>query len=53
MSRGQRNVNANDDASNGHFDTNRFASQPKQQGASDYSDKIFEFNRVRKLIYIY
>ena len=31
MSRGQRNVNANDDASNRHFNTN---SQPKQQGAA-------------------
>jgi len=39
MSCGQRNVNANDDASNRHFDTNSLASQPKQQGASDYSDK--------------
>ena len=43
MSRGQRNVNANDDASNGHFDTNSLASQPKQQGASDYSGKDSDF----------
>jgi hypothetical protein len=40
MSRGQRNGNAHDDASNKHFDTTSLASRPKQQDTSDCSDKI-------------